>query len=1066
MTAVKTEHISSFYVAGGTMRPDAPSYLERRADKVLLSALAAGEFCHVLTARQMGKSSLIIRTAARQREAGIRVAVLDLTAIGQNLTPEQWYGGLLVQTGQRLGLEDELMECWPSMRFLGPMQRWIDAIRRVVLPRISGPLVVYIDEVDAVRSLSFPTDEFFAGIRDCYNRRGEDPEMSRLTFCLSGVAIPSDLIRDARTTPFNIGHRIELHDFTETEAAPLAEGFDCNEKESAALLKRILFWTGGHPYLTQRLCQAIAADAKVKSDSGVDLLCEDLFFSRRAQERDHNLLFVRDRMLEAETEVVGLLELYAKVRSKRVVQDDETNPLVSTLRLCGITRAKAGRIEVRNRIYARVFNKVWVKASMPGRELRRQRAAFRRGMLRTAIVSALILAPMGWLSITVVRERNRAEQQIAHNRRLLYFAQIKLAREELENANISRVEELLASQIPRPGEEEVRGFEWYLLYAMAHRDVARISEGRPIEAAVFLPGDKTLAIGELLSPGTSGSDEYSIKLYDLESHREVSSFQVPAGQNFDVVVFSPDRTRVAVDAPDGRITVWDVRSGNRVAECRGHSQAITNLTFSPDGLRLISAGLDGEIKTWDPGTGHQQGSLSAIAGNITCVAVAPDSKSLATTDGSEMVRVFDAKTMDELVRLQSANRELVRCSFFPDGNRLLTSAKDGLLQVWDIRSRRIVAEMVAHSAQAQAIAFSPDGASVATASNDRTVRVWDTESARLMRTIRGHGAAVKSVMWSANGKMLLTGSLDGSVKLWRASAEDGVITPVEPPKEYYATRFSSNGDLMALGGGTDGSLTLWNLSTGQVVSRLEEFRKNILCAAFSHDARRIATGGMDHKVKVWDVSTGRRIPTLNAHTGYVKSVEFSPDDEILVSAGEDRTLRLWNIHSEQLVQSFDGGIDNYFGAVFSPDGKILASSCRDGSVRLSDVPTGKVIATLVGHTYPPRAIAFSRDGTQLATGGRDNTVRLWDVSNGTELSILGQSDSTKRVAFSFDGRRLVTGGEDGYVRLWDLTTQQELLTLHRHPGGISSVSFSADGRSLATSGQHGTINVWRTEPVP
>src|SRR5947209_255393 len=127
---------SPFYVSGGTLRHDTPSYVERQADKGLYDGLLRGEFCYVLTSRQMGKSSLMNRTAARLREEGIAVALLDLTGVGQNLTPEQWYGGLLERLSYQLDLEDELEEFWEAHERLGPLQRWMAALRQVVLPRV------------------------------------------------------------------------------------------------------------------------------------------------------------------------------------------------------------------------------------------------------------------------------------------------------------------------------------------------------------------------------------------------------------------------------------------------------------------------------------------------------------------------------------------------------------------------------------------------------------------------------------------------------------------------------------------------------------------------------------------------------------------------------------------------------------------------------------------------------------------------------------------------------------------------------------------------------------------
>lgn len=399
---------TSFYVIGGTLQRNAPSYVPRQADEDLYNGLTAGKFCYLLTSRQMGKSSLMVRTAARLRDEGAAVAVLDLTAIGQNLTAEQWYDGLLSRIGQQLNLEDELEDFWLEHERLGAMQRWMRAIREIVLAKYTGRVVIFVDEIDAVRSLPFSTDEFFAGIREFYNRRTEEAELGRLTFCLLGVATPSDLIRDTRTTPFNIGQRIELSDFNEREAIPLAEGLARGDRLGKALIERVLYWTGGQPYLTQRLCQAVAEDSSVTSAAGVDKHCEELYLSSRARERDDNLLFVRERLLRNETDRAGLLDLYSRVRENKQVPDDETNPLLGILRLSGIVRLVMGRLLVRNRIYQHVFDRNWITSNMPDAELRRQRAAFRKGALRAGAVAAVILAIMAGLAIVAVKGRNRA----------------------------------------------------------------------------------------------------------------------------------------------------------------------------------------------------------------------------------------------------------------------------------------------------------------------------------------------------------------------------------------------------------------------------------------------------------------------------------------------------------------------------------------------------------------------------------------------------------------------------------------------------------------------------------
>src|SRR6516162_4015773 len=161
MSVVETPAVptKSFYQLGGNLPADAPSYVRRPADVDLLRHLSAGQFCYVLTSRQMGKSSLMVQTARALRDAGTHVVVLDLTRIGQNLSPEQWYDGLLIPLGREFQLEEELDDFWnsndPSIVKLGPMQRWITAIRDVILRSIDGNIVIFVDEIDAVRGLPF-----------------------------------------------------------------------------------------------------------------------------------------------------------------------------------------------------------------------------------------------------------------------------------------------------------------------------------------------------------------------------------------------------------------------------------------------------------------------------------------------------------------------------------------------------------------------------------------------------------------------------------------------------------------------------------------------------------------------------------------------------------------------------------------------------------------------------------------------------------------------------------------------------------------------------------------------
>lgn len=354
-----------FFVVGGTLARVAPSYVSRAADTQLLKSVRAREFCYVLTARQMGKSSLMVRTAQRLRDEGFRVAVVDLTSIG-TVPAEKWYLGLLDRIRRDLGLATDAQAWWQEHADFGPAERFVEFLRSFVLKEVQEPVAIFIDEIDSTLNLDF-RDDFFAAVRALYNARATDPVLERLTFVLLGVATPSELIQDRERTPFNIGQRILLEEFSYEEARPLRDGLESyHPGYGDVIFRRIFDWSNGHPYLTQKLCQvAVSQQDQAWDPARVDGIVDASFFTEEGR-KDTNLTFVRDRVQSTdEAERRRMLRLYQQVVKGKAVVDDDRSTVQNRLELFGLVRVKQGRLHVRNNLYAHIFDQDWIRANMP-----------------------------------------------------------------------------------------------------------------------------------------------------------------------------------------------------------------------------------------------------------------------------------------------------------------------------------------------------------------------------------------------------------------------------------------------------------------------------------------------------------------------------------------------------------------------------------------------------------------------------------------------------------------------------------------------------------------------------
>lgn len=358
--------LPEFFVVGGTLWREAPSYIRRSADDELIKLTLAGEYCNVLAARQMGKSSLMVRTANRLREEGIRTAILDISTLGGGIsTPDAWFFGFLDELIVQTGMKEDITAWWDAHANHNPVQRFSNFLRDVLLANISDPIVIFVDEIDSALGMAF-TDDFFAAIRAAYNARATYPEFKRLTFVLLGVARPADLIRDRNRTPYNIGTHIDLPDFTISELRPFQNVLEgVHPGHGAEIIQWVLDWTNGQPYLTQKLCaELFRTPGTAITAESVEHTASLLFLAEEAR-KESNLRAIRDR-IEGSPNKITMLQIYEQILRRRTVMDEERSPAKNELKLTGLIRSSPqGRLEVRNRIYQTVFDLGWVKRSLP-----------------------------------------------------------------------------------------------------------------------------------------------------------------------------------------------------------------------------------------------------------------------------------------------------------------------------------------------------------------------------------------------------------------------------------------------------------------------------------------------------------------------------------------------------------------------------------------------------------------------------------------------------------------------------------------------------------------------------
>ncbi len=356
------------YIFSGSLPENASTYVKREADDELYEALQQGKFCYVLNSRQSGKSSLRLRTMSRLSQAGVECASIDLSSINvQGATQENWYADLITILTNNFVLDIDSKNLRIQNQSNSPLMRFTLFLEKHLLFEIEENIVIFIDEIDSVLSLNFPTDDFFAFIRACYNQRVDNPAYNRLTFCLLGVASPGNLIQDKQRTPFNIGKAISLKGFQLDETEPLIKGLQGQFSDPQTVMEEILDWTGGQPFLTQKLCQFMLEESEQEHPRTVEEVVKSrIIESWESQDEPEHLRTIRSRILRNEERAGYLLELYQQIRCSEVESIITANNTIeqSELLLSGLVAKREGKLRVYNRIYQEVFNQNWVETQL------------------------------------------------------------------------------------------------------------------------------------------------------------------------------------------------------------------------------------------------------------------------------------------------------------------------------------------------------------------------------------------------------------------------------------------------------------------------------------------------------------------------------------------------------------------------------------------------------------------------------------------------------------------------------------------------------------------------------
>lgn len=1049
---------SRFFVAGGTLDPDSPSYLVREADRQLYAHLSEGEYCYVLNSRQVGKSSLMTRIARLLEDEGVATATVDLSTIGGD-EAGPWYFGVLYDILAELSLPFDLESWWEKRARQSPAHRFREAFSELVLDGTEGSVVIFVDEIDKTLELPF-TDDFFGAIRGFYNARSRTPAFRRLSFVLLGVASPGELVKDARNTPFNVGVPIELGDFDRAQARPLLAGLGVAGDAAETALREVLEWTDGHPYLTQKLLKALsrldpAELANATIEASVERLVEDIFLAAGRRRQEHNFDDIRRRLCSDPPELRRKqLKLYRTALRELPLRDEPQSLPVSRLKLTGLVKATGGGLlRVRNRIYARVFDETWVASLMP----KRPQLSLVWGIPTLAIIAGCL-----WLGTSIYQVwgiRSAGDEVPLDQYRILQdylvprsWARAELARYWDRQADQSRQDGNSATELLQRlraltfEDDEDRRYQVFL----AEQNLENL------EATAELPyGHRVLSVGTEGSWWITLDQNGHCKLWSRDAKQEIADLG-PATAS----IFLPRSTeaapgRLLTGNGEGYLSLWrlDVDPLLRPWTLKAHDGPVKTLALSHGG-RWLATGSDRKVRLWRvPKDDREPERLPALPFTETVeqIAISGDGAWVASRVQPQE-RIVWLWRLDrqppELSRLEHEAR-IESLAFAHDDLALLVGtdgqpAGSSTLLAWELSPQGVADEPKTLRRQPAAItALLTAPGTVAAGHSDGSVTIWNASSTRRADPLQprieleesyvlpGQGEPIELLALPSNARRAISGSRRGRISFWS----------LEPPSAQRLQRSTAVNPLVAFSpdssrlviGDSDGVVELWRL--GRSEPRLLRLGASISSLAFHPAGRWLAAGSTAGHLQLQPLGAdlaGRKAVPLYVSKSSVTALGFSAARDLLAAGSQDGQISLWRLGERPELSAWLSPPGKEIKALeVSPTDRWLKAERIDGPAEIWDLATRKKSVTL---TESPRQLLFSTfdpEDRWLATSSFEIVDRsgsslspriaVWNLKAdalAAPATVVQVDEPIQWISFSADGRRVVTNDVEGSLQHW------------------------------------------------